>query len=389
MVSFDELKQYRYIVIGLDHYNPLGVVRGFGMKGIKPVLIVKKRTADAPRMASASKYVDKLHEVDSFDELPELLLSHYADKEKRPFVYPCDDVATGVLDRNYDRLKDYFCIENCGEQGRLEHFKQKTVLLEAATRNGLNVPRLWDLQDGIPDDIIYPVITKPYKSYEGWKRDYFICNNEEELKSALEKVSGRVFVQQYIKKVNELVINGMTYNGGKDNFTSIATLYTYLLPDSFSLEMKVFAFDDADLKNKIDHLFADIGYNGVYDLECLVDDKNEKWFLETNFRNSTWSWASTCLGMNLPLLWAYAMVNGRIPENALKSVPEGYIALAEVADFDQRVKKRHMISVGQWFKGVLRADCLYYFDKKDMMPIVHIWTKKISNLFLRRKRVKK
>ena len=28
-------------------------------------------------------------------------------------------------------------------------------------------------------------------------------------------------------------------------------------------------------------------------------------------------------------------------------------------------------------------------DKKDMMPIVHIWTKKISNLFLRRKRVKK
>lgn len=385
MVTLDELKKYKYIVIGIDHYNPLGVVRSLGINGIKPILIVKKRSAYAPKMASASRYLGKVHVIDSFDELPDLLLSLYGDKINRPFVYPCDDVATGVLDKNYDALKDYFCIENCGQQGIIERYMQKEVLNEIAAKNGLNVPQTWDLQQGIPQGIKYPVITKPFESYEGWKKDYYICNNEEELRNAIRKVNGTVFAQQYIKKVNELCLDGMTYNDGKDNFVSIASLYTYILPDYYSMEMRISNFKDDDLKSKIDHLFSDIRYNGIYSLEFLVDDNNDKWFLEINFRNSTWSWASTCLGMNLPLLWAYGMVNGRIPQNALKRIPKGYTALAEVADFDQRVRKRHMITARQWLDGVRKANCLYYFDKRDMMPAFHVWAKKVANIFVKKK----
>ncbi len=385
MGNLESLKKHKYIIIGIDHYNPLGIARSLGMHGIASILIIKKSGRLSAKIASASKYVKVVHRVDSFDELPELLLSQYGSEEYKPFVYPCDDVATMTLDASYDSLKDHFYIENCGEPGRIEYFMRKEVLNEVAKRHGLRVARTWNLEsDALPDNIIYPVITKPVESYEGWKKDYYVCRNEAELKEALGKVNGKVFIQQYIQKVTELCLDGLVINQGRENFVSIASTYTYILPDYYSMEMVVSNFDDEELLPKINSLFQEIRYEGIYSLEFLIDENGEAWFLEINFRNSTWSWASTCVGMNLPLLWASGVFDGKIPPDARKKIPKHYIALAEIPDYEQRVRKHKMITTKEWYANVKRANCLFYYDKHDKRPALSVWLRILVKMLLKR-----
>ncbi len=384
MQDINMVKSHKFIVVGEEHYNPLGVIRSLGEKKIKPIaIILKTQNKYQARVASLSKYISKLIIVDTYNDVPDILLSQYSNENVKPFVIACDDICVGIIDAKYDELKKYFYIENCGKQGNIDYYNKKIILNEVAKRHGMKVARTWALDNGIPDDIIFPVITKPFESYDGWKQDYYICKNEEDLKVALEKVKGKVFLQQYIKKVNELDINGIAINHGTDVFISIAVTYTYLLPDYYSMEMIVKNFDDLELEKKVNGVLKETEYEGIFCMEFLIDEHGDYWFLEINFRNSTWSWASTRLGMNLPYLWAESTISGSISRGVYKKIPDNYMALAEIPDFEQRVRKRKMLSFRQWLLKVKKADCLYFYDKDDMKPYFSVWCKKITNLLIK------
>ena len=62
------------IVFALEHYNPLNMIRAFGENGINPVYISVKRRYE---VATRSKYISKLHRVDSVEEGFELLMKEY------------------------------------------------------------------------------------------------------------------------------------------------------------------------------------------------------------------------------------------------------------------------------------------------------------------------
>ena len=117
---------------------------------------------------------------------------------------------------------------------------------------------------------------------------------------------------------------------------------------------------------------------GFFSTEFMIDADGNLWFLEINFRNSTWSYACTKLGMNLPLLWAEGMLTGEVSAEAKKEIPPHYIALAEVDDFEHRVKRLKMISFGEWAKGVKKADCLFFWNKDDKKPTIVYWAGKIK-----------
>lgn len=59
------LSDHKFIVFTLEHYNPLGMIRGLGCMGIHPIFISVKRRYE---IATKSKYVSKLHKVDSIQE---------------------------------------------------------------------------------------------------------------------------------------------------------------------------------------------------------------------------------------------------------------------------------------------------------------------------------
>lgn len=381
----DKFHEHEFIVIGSEHYTPLGAIRSLGEAEIRPIAIIRRGEYG---FASLSKYIKTLHLVDDYEEAIEAL-SQYANETQKPFVIPCDDVIVSILDREYDNLADHFYFNNAGRQGRLSHFTEKAHQIALAEKHHLNIAKTWEVKGTgkIPSDILYPVITKPTYSYDNWKQDYHICNSRDELLRALSEVGGPVFLQQYIEKKTELALDGVSVDKGRSVLTAIESKYTYTLPDYYSCEMVVENCRDEKLKEALTAMLSEICYEGIFEAEFLVDKNDDLWFLEINFRNSTWSYASTCLGMNLPTLFAIGTIKGSIPPNAEKPIPEDYIALAELMDFFQRVLKYKMISPFQWLARVKRADCLFFYNKKDMRPFLsmcrHQILKPIRNLFVK------
>ncbi len=59
------VKEYKHIVFGFEHYNPLGIVRSLGEAGIRPIGII----VDGLRpITSKGKYLLEVHMVDCIED---------------------------------------------------------------------------------------------------------------------------------------------------------------------------------------------------------------------------------------------------------------------------------------------------------------------------------
>lgn len=365
-----------YIVFGGEHYNPLGMIRSLGEAGIKPVAIIEKAQY---RLTSKSKYISKLYLVNSIEEGYKVLIDNYSHEKDKPFVFTCDDPTTSFLDSHCDDLKEHFIFFNAKkETGRINKYMNKDNINKLAIKHGLNVAKSWKVKPGeIPKDIKYPVVTKAICSLiENWKSDSFICHNEKELKEAYKKIrSKEVILQEFINKKNELCLDGYSIKQGKKVFYAIASNYINIIDNAYSNYMVVKNTYDKEVEKKLDAMFAEIGFEGIFSVEFLIDQDDKLYFLEINFRNSTWSYAATKAGMNLPFLWSEAMLDEKVYNSSYKKFDE-FTAMAEFVDYNDRVKTKQ-ISFWKWFHQMLNCKCLYFLNIQDMKPIYS----KIGNKF--------
>lgn len=361
------LHDHRFIVFCEEHYNPLGMIRSLGEKGIFSDVIVIRGAAT---LASKSKYIAQLHRVDSLEDGYRLLLEKYGQEAKRPFLLTADDKTTSFLDAHYDELKDKFYFFNGGKAGQLTHYMNKDNINQLAIKHGLNVLKAVVAQRGeIPEDLEYPIITKSIAStVGGWKDDVFVCHCQKDLEEAYTKIkSPVVLLQKYIVKKNELCLDGFSVDQGKQTFIAIASNYNYLLESTYSPYMTVRNFDDQELREKIESMMADSGFEGIFSIEFLIAEDGQLYFCEVNFRNSTWSYAATCAGMNMPYLWAEGMLAKQIRPDTYQKIHENFNAMVDFPDFKHRVLGRK-ISVFQWLKEWKNCDCTFYYNKRDRKP---------------------
>ena len=364
-----EVKNHEVIIFALDHYNPLGLVRSFGEEGIHSIVVAQKSRTDISRY---SKYTKEYIAVETTQEGYEWLMSHYQETafENRPFLLTCDDRTIEFLDNRYDEWKNRFIGFNGGNQGVITKYMDKYVILEAAKRHGLKVLDTITVDKGeVPANIEYPIITKSISPVVGgWKSDVFICDTENELREAYKKIRApKVIIQKYIEKKNEYCLDGFCAKNGEIMFTSIETTYNYLIKGYYSPYMTVKNFNKPEIKKPLEDLMREVGFEGIYSIEFLIDQDDQMYFSEINFRNSTWSYASTCAGMNLPILWAKAMLSGEAPVNAVRDIQEGFMAMVEPIDYAKRVKTGQ-ITAGEWLKDFKEAKCGYYYSAEDPVP---------------------
>ena len=364
------LKNHKCIVFGIEHYTALGIVRSLGREGILPDLIAVKGKSN---VVSSSKYVSKVHYVDSIEEGCGVLLKEYggfANINNLPVVYCSDDKTMGYLDLHYDEIKSRFILFSAHKQGRITEYMNKFKILECAKKNGLNILETKLCKNGeIPDGIEYPIITKSISpNVGGWKSDVHICNSEQELKEAYKDIKAdTVLIQKYIEKKNELCLDGFSTNRGNQLFISIATTYNYLIKGYYSPYMTVKNFDNEQVYESLKGMFSDIGFDGVFSVEFLIDENDDLYFSEINFRVSTWSWASTTAGMNLPYLWGETMTSGKVPEDIYKPIPDDFTAMVEPIDYGKRVDTGKT-TPAEWLADFKNADVTYYYDKDDLEP---------------------
>ena len=356
------------IVFAAEHYNTLDLIRSLGVEGVSPIYIAVKGKSPCSTM---SKYIKECHRVDSIEEGYEILLGLGGDAfDSRPLVYTADDKTQAYLDERYNELKDSFVFFNAGESGRITRFMDKFEILELAKRHGLKCLDTVVVERGsVPSGVSYPVITKSIAPIVGgWKSDVHICRSEQELADAFSSIlSPDVVVQSYIEKKNEYCIDGFAADCGKLVFCGSSTTYNYNLDGYYSPYMTVVPFNDAGIQAALEGMMQEIGFEGIFSAEFLIDKDDNFYFTEINFRNSPWNYAMVGQGINVPFLWGKMMLGD---VSCLDRIPRDFPpvkAMIEPVDYQKRVVEQGM-PLESWVIELLDCGCLFYFDKDDLEP---------------------
>ena len=373
----DNYKDHLHILFGHDHYNPLGVVRSLGEDGISPIVILIDK--GKPHLVNKSKYIGKLHLVKSIEEGYKVLMSEYSKEQLKPFVYTCSDDTESFLDLHYADMVDHFYFFNAGEQGRITKIMEKEVMIQMAEESGIDIPKTEVVKVGeLPKTLRYPVLTKSVIStMANWKSNVHICQNEQELLEAYKSINGeQIILQEYITKKNELCLDGVSVNGGEELYLPMQSEYIRFTPSAYGNYIHFEKYKEMDLLPKIQTMFKKTGFSGVFSMEFLRDKDDHFYFLEINFRNSTWSYAHTKVGANLPLIWAKSTLAGHLDVYDVKITKETFTAIQEFTDFKDSVLGG-AVSVKQWIKDFKSCDCPFYYNKQDCAPFWSILRKKI------------
>jgi len=360
------------IVFAQEHYNPLGLIRGLGENGIFPVYVSIKRRGE---VATKSKFISKLHHVDSVIDGYNLVMAAYGnfDYEHRPFILFSDDKSIGYFDLHYEEIKDKFIIFNAGASGKINKYMDKNAIMLLAQKHGFNIIDSWVVNTGdIPKDLIYPILTKDISPNSGsWKSDVFICQNEAELKNAYTMISSPIIlIQRFIDKENELALQGYAIDHGRQIQIITAMNWKYLIKGYYSPYHNVRMFNDLEMEQKLQEIFVEIGYEGIFEVEFLTTKENTNYFLEINFRASAWNHTTNFAGMSEAYLWIKGMLNGYIDSTDRKEFEE-FTSMSEIIDFGKRVDSG-MISFQEWLKEFKEAKCTYYYNKYDMGPYDYV-----------------
>ena len=373
----EDYKKHLHILFGHDHYNPLGVVRSLGEDGISPVVILISK--GKPHLVNKSKYLGKLHWVRSIEEGYQVLLSNYGNETLKPFVYTCSDDSESFLDLHYNELIDHFYFFNAGEQGRITKIMEKEEMIKMAEESGIDIPKTEVVRVGdLPKTLRYPILTKAVIStIANWKSNVHICQNEAELLEAYKTIKGdNIILQEYITKKNELCLDGVSVNGGEEVYLPIQSEYIRFTPSAYGNYIYFQKYKEMNLLPKIQTIFKKTGYSGVFSMEFLRDKDDNFYFLEINFRNSTWSYAHTHVGVNLPVIWAKSTLSGHLDVSDVKITKETFTAIQEFTDFKDSVLGG-AVSVKQWLKDFRNCDCPFYYNKQDNAPFWSILRKKV------------
>lgn len=368
------MREHKFIIFGFEHYNTLGAIRSLGEKGISPIVILHKTIKVKPSLVPNSRYASIIHIVDNVEEGYRTLQELYGNEELKPFLCSCDDYVEMCLDSHYEELKDHFYFFNGGQAGIISHYMDKDAISQLAVECGCNIPKTEVVKCGqIPTSLKYPVLTKAKVSaIGGWKKDVHICYSEEELIEAYKTIETEdLLVEEFIEKKNELCIDGISINNGNDVFIPYQASYYRVKPGKYGNYMEFTRFNNEEVYDQVKKILKRAKYNGVFCVEYLIGTDGKLYFLEVNFRNSGWSYAFTYGGVNLLYEWAIATKRGKIDiqEITKQMRNKPFSAMAEVADFRDYVLTGD-VSFFSWLKDFATVDVHYWWNKRDMKPIV-------------------
>lgn len=364
------IQDHKFIVFGCEGFNALGVVRALGEAGVRPYLVLW----DKAELTYCSKYVQGFYLSHTLENGIQYILTHFGNEKEKPFIYATSDETVSCLDLHYDELKDKFYFYNAAQQGRITQLLQKSYLPQLAESCGLRIPKTAEVKNGeLPTTLSYPVITKsPTSTIHNWKSNVHICYSEEELLEAFKQIDQEtVVIQEFVEKVNELNYEGFVINDGKDLYMPLDNRYYRTEKDSYGEYAFIERNSHPELLDSIKRLFELIRYNGIFEMEFLIDKDGNTFFLEINFRSSAWIYAFNKCGVNLPYMFALSTLQKHV-DNSLENIKKlPFSLMYSVTDFKLNVLTGK-VSLWRWIREFLTVDCLFYFNKHDMKPF---WAK--------------
>jgi len=302
------------VVLGRNYISLLSMIRAAGMAGCKVAAV--KTCADPGKEKKTpecfSKYVTEYVCVKQHDAegLVRTIRGFTNDREK-VVLLPTDDWVAHTIDANAQQLADRYVFPHIsGKAGSLLTVMDKSCQKQLASAAGLNVARGWMVsienhRYTLPEDIVYPVFTKPQISILGTKRFMKRCGDQTELKQVLDEIAAKadcpILLEQYVEIEKEYGVLGLC-NGeqvilpaliDKLEIGSGAHKGVTLVGKAIPMEQY------PQLQEKLSSFLARIGFVGLIDID-LYESGGVMYFNELNMRLGAFGYAAVQGGVNMP-----------------------------------------------------------------------------------------
>lgn len=377
----------KVIIIGSNHHNTLGLVRSFGINGIKPYGILLKTQKS---FVLHSKYWEKVFEVKSLDEVVDVLNLYFGNEENKPVLIPVFDENAELIDRNFDVLRNKFIIPSITQSsGEIVRLMDKYCQACLAEEN--NIPVLpsaiisSDIIDFSSSLFEIPCILKPVASVEGEKTDIKVCMNQSDVDEALKKFAAndysRILVQKYLVDRREFCCSGAISKTGSYVYSLVENIRRW--PEQFgvgsfakfSTEREPNIFAERLLK-----LAANIGYSGPIDIEFFMGSDGVFYLNEYNWRSSGRNFISLYTGIHPAV--EYVLDSVGITEMQQKANNKSGTVIDEKSDIWHVIRSRK-ITLIRWMHDFLNAKSYSLWYIKDLKPAIYEYWRLLSLLFHR------
>lgn len=355
----------KVIVIGGEHHNTLGVIRGLGERGVKSELILV--TSSKMTFVNYSRYVSSCIKLDDDSKIIETLLSRYKNEQEKPVVICCSDSSSGVIDENRNKLTHYFLLPGSEEQGRISKLMSKKTMAELAIEVGLNIPGTFYVEHPKEelDKIPLPCIIKPLESRKGSKTEISICRTRNELNSyAKEHDVTKDQIQEFVDKdfeyqligcstSKEIIIPGVSKILRPCKGSNTSFLHYTPMEEGF-----------CDIE-KCKEFVRRTGYRGLFSLEFLRDKQGKDYFIEINFRNDGNAICVTEAGVSLPYIWYLDCIGRDYSQEKNKEIKPVYV-MPDMAELKLLVTRQ--ITFKEYISDFKKTDRFMEYDKRDKKP---------------------
>ncbi len=326
-----------------------------------------------------SKYVSHVYYCLRKDkeELIRILLDHCTDAQQKVVIFPDSDDTVAAIDNHRDCLAEHFFFPHiCNGSGSIAYWMDKIHQKEAARSVGLHVAdgTVINIKNGeytIPDDMVYPCYTKPLATMNGGKGGMHRCDNETELKKALNEYittrarTGNVLVEEYKEIDTEYALLG--FSDGKEVVIPgmMQLLVISKKNKGIALQGKVMPVNGfEEVIDKFKQLVLRIGFVGVFDID-FYKSGDLIYFCEMNLRFGGSGYAITKMGCNLPAMMVQHFIGGEI-DNLKRIITGEAIYTNERMCLDDW--SNGYITLDEYQRYMKTADIRFIQDNDDPQP---------------------
>lgn len=354
----------KVIVIGGDHHNTLGVIRGLGERGVRSDLVLV--TSSSMSFVEASKYVERWWKIDNDGLIVDLLLKEFRNEVERSVIICCSDSSSSIIDSNRNQLLSFFILPGAEEQGHITHLMNKKNMSNLAIKVGFKIPQTcYGAEIDCKPNVPLPCIIKPIVSARGSKTDINVCHKWQDVIDYVDAIGrNNVQIQHFIDKdfeyqligcstKNEVIIPGVSRILRPCKGSNTSFLHYMPLQDGF-----------CDIE-KCKEFVRRTGYHGLFSMEFLRDKNGCDYFMEINFRNDGNAICVTAAGVSLPYIWYLDCIGEDYSQEKSNKVESVYI-MPDMAELKLLVTGQ--ISLKEYISDLRKTNRFMEFDKKDKKP---------------------
>lgn len=380
----------RVMVVGRNYCSNLCMAKSLGEAGydVEVLRVYQKQTPLTDIMRNIkpdafSKFV-KAYYICVTSRKPMSLVNRLieiADPNKKMLIIPADDLAADIVDEYMELLRDYYLMPNINNTpGAISKMMNKGYQKELAKEFGLNVVNSCVIRTvkgkfEIPETVTYPCFIKPNISKNASKRAIRKCEDERELRNALQELSLRkdveMIVEDFVDIDQEYSLLGLSTKdgvvgpgffvaeeGGQEEHRGVA------------LKGRILAIDEyKDLVDQLIAFVSTLNFNGLFDVDLIKTTDGQMYFVELNMRYGASGYAVTECGANLPAMFADYMFYGKPIDMGCKVTTSNKTFVSEKVVIDEYRMDR--ITWDQVKHAMSSADIYFIKDSRDRRPYNH------------------